>query len=131
MGRPRKFKLDFSMTEEEAVQQKKIANAKHDIYKAQLQELKLKEASKNLIDYKIINEISTTVFSKLKSILYAGCNTLPPQIVGKPAEETSQILYSWIDETLERFVTEFDTRVANIKVDEDDHRDNEEDLDET
>jgi len=116
---PEKFKLDLSMSVEDADAQKKIATAKQSIYKAQLEELKLKQASKDLIDYKVINEITITVFSKLKSILYAGSNCIPAQIVGKNPEETSQIIYDWIDDSLTRFSSEFNNRVSNIKIDED------------
>ena len=131
-GRPKKpikFKLDLSMDVEVAKEQRIIANAKHDVYKAQLQELKLKQASKDLIDYKIINDITITVFSKLKSILYAGSNCIPAQIVGKNPEETSQIIYDWIDDSLGRFASEFNNRVSNIKIDEDQQVEEEDDND--
>ena len=122
MGRPKKFKLDTSMDADTAKTQKMVADAKQSIFKAQLQEVKVLEAKKVLVDYKSVCSLTTEVFSKLKTLLYAGATSIPPKIIGKDSEEVSQIVYDWVDETLERFAKEFTNKLNNIKIkdDEDD-----------
>lgn len=107
------------MTVEQAKEQKTIADAKQSIYKAKLHEVKVLEAQKLLVDYKSVCNLTTEVFSKLKTMLYAGSTIIPPKIVGKSSEEVSQIMYNWIDDTLERFGKEFATKLSNIKVKDD------------
>lgn len=122
VGRPKKqkpFKLDESMDVETAVAQKTIATAKDAMYKAMLQEIKVKEALKHLVDFRQIVDVTTQVFSTMKSIMYSSSSTLPPQIVGKSPEETSKIVYDWIDGVLERFQKEYLQKINSVKVTED------------
>lgn len=131
IGRPKKpipFKLDLSMDVDTAKDQKTIASAKAEIYKAQLQEIKVEEAKKNLVDHKQVISIATEVFSKLKSVLYSASVNIPPQIVGKSAEVTSQIIYDWIDDSLQRFQNEFNHKLNNVKLTDEVEEENIEDV---
>lgn len=131
VGRPKKpipFKLDLSMDVDTAKDQKIVASAKAEIYKAQLQEIKVEEAKRNLVDHKQVIAITTEVFSKLKSVLYSASINIPPQIVGKSAEETSQVIYDWIDDSLQRFAIEFTHKLNNVKVTDEQSEEDIEDL---
>jgi hypothetical protein len=126
-GRPKKQKmiLDTSMTVEEARDQRIIADAKEKVYKAEIQRIKAMEASKAVIETKAVTGLVTDVFTKLKTILYSASNQLPARIAGKEHAEISQIMYEFIDQSLERCIKDFDQKLSNIKVD-DEHEDIEE-----
>jgi hypothetical protein len=120
VGRPKKQRivLDTSMTVAQADEQKKIADAKERMYKAQIARINAEKAANNVIDTKIVVNMVTDVFSKMKSLLYSASNKLPSQIVGKSHAEVTQIMFQFIDETLSRCVADFDNKISNLKQDE-------------
>lgn len=120
MSRQKKEKilLDTSMTVEEARAQKTIAEAKQHIHKANILKIKALEANKSVIDIKIVNGIVTDVFTKLKSILYSATNKLPAQIVGKEHAEVTQILYKFVDDSLQRMMDDFNNKISNLSIED-------------
>ncbi len=125
LGRPRKkiiipFELDESMSPQVADEQRKIAIAKRDFFKAKQEELKVLAMERKLISTKEVINITSNVFSKLKTMLYSSSNKLPAQIIGKDHGEVSIILFQFIDEILDNVVKDFDKQLNSIKIDEDD-----------
>lgn len=104
------------MTKEEALEQKTISQAKSEMYKAQLQELKVLEARKDLVDTASVVSLIRETFSNLKTNLYSVSHNVPAQIVGKDHSEVTDILYAFIDTSLERFGNEFKQKLSNMKV---------------
>lgn len=128
IGRPKKQQivLDTSMNLAQAKEQTIIATAKERMYKAEIQRVKALEANKSVIDIKIVNGIVTEVFTKLKTILYSSTNKLPAQLAGKEHAEITQIMYKFIDDSLQRMMEDFDNKINNLKVDGEDDDDFEE-----
>ena len=125
VGRPKKQRitLDTSMTVVEAKDQKTIADAKEKMYKAEIQRIKALEASKSVIDTKVVSGIVTDVFTKLKTILYSSTNKLPAQIAGKEQAEITQIIFKFIDDSLQRTIEDLDNKINNLKINQEEEDD--------
>jgi hypothetical protein len=129
-GRPKKQRitLDTSMSPEQAKEQNVIATAKEKMYKAEIQRVKALEANKSVIDTKVVSGIVNGVFSTLKTILYSATNKLPAQLAGKEHAEINRIMFEFIDESLKRMQEDFDNKLSNLTVtDEDEEEDIEDD----
>lgn len=107
-----------NLDDEELSRLKRIGDAMQSVEKGRIQEIKAQEAGRNVIETKVAILIVTNVFSKLKNILYSSSNKLPAQIAGKEHAEITQIMFSFIDEALEKCQQDFENKLSNIKIDD-------------
>jgi hypothetical protein len=107
-----------NLDDEELSRLKRIGDAMQSVEKGRIQEIKAQEAGRNVIETKVAILIVTNVFSKLKNILYSSSNKLPAQIAGKEHAEITQIMFSFIDESLEKCQQDFENKLSNIKIDD-------------
>lgn len=111
------------LDDQEISRRKKIGDMMQSVEKGKVQRIKAEEAERNVIETKAVIGLVTNVFSKFKSLLYASTNKLPAQIVGKDHAETTQIVFKFIDDIFEKAQEDFQTKLSNIKISDEEEED--------